>query len=188
MNEIEYSEYTFKPEISSKSKTMIKDSSKTDVFERLQINAKKKKAMPEENLDFKPKINQKSREMATKKKEREREENIVKNLEAISSGVPQNKVKIADQVAKNNATDMERQFQNIYDKAYQNITMQIEECDDGDEEYAPKPRTMPMAEEFANGRYTIDEVDTYTKFTSETQPNLRKDMTPDDRAIDKLNQ
>lgn len=72
--------------------------------------------------------------MAERKKEQVREENIVKNLEAMSNNKQQaTPVKIQDQVSRNNANDMERKFQEIFDKAHDKMNNEYK-IEDGDED------------------------------------------------------
>ena len=73
--------------------------------------------------------------MAERKKEKVREENIVKNLEAMSNNKQQaTPVKIQDQVSRNNANDMERKFQEIFDNAQNKFNNEYK-IEDGDEDH-----------------------------------------------------
>ena len=144
LQEHEMAGYKFKPEISKKSKQIVK-SGGVDVFDRQNNQPKKKhENIFEEKQDFKPKINTKSKLMAERKKEKVREENIVKNLEAMSNNKQQaTPVKIQDQVSRNNANDMERKFQEIFDKAHDKMNNEYK-IEDGDEDQELPNYVQPM--------------------------------------------
>jgi hypothetical protein len=184
LNDPEYQELTFKPTISSKSRTMIKSSADVDVFARLQPRPKKSVRGPDDDLDFKPKINEKSRGMAMRKAEREREENMVKNLEALSAqAAQQNSQSLQNQNSlsgvKNNQFDMEKRFQEVYEQAYSNIATQKLQVEQ-EETLRQYRREM---DQYSDSEYTeIENDDMVTRQTSETQPPLRYESSLERRS------
>lgn len=105
-------EQTFKPQVNEKSKQIQIDNHKrVDVYERLTELEKKKLQKKQATAGvpqptFKPMINIKSRQMAEKKKERDREKNMVHNLYKMSS-------------VNTNMNDRIKQvFDNAYEKTY----------------------------------------------------------------------
>jgi hypothetical protein len=180
----EYQELTFKPKISSKSRAMIKSSADVDVYTRLQPRPKKSVRGPDDDLDFKPKINENSRNMAMRKAEREREENMVKNLEALSAqAAQQNSRSFQNQNSpsgvKNNQFDMEKRFQEVYEQAYSNIALQKLQVE---QEEALRQYRREL-DQYSESEYTeIEHDDTVTRQTSETQPPLRYESSVERRS------
>lgn len=73
--------------------------------------------------------------MAERQKEKVREDNIVKNLEAMSNNKQSvTPHKISDQVSRNNACGMEKRFQEIFDLAFDKINNSQYKIEDGDED------------------------------------------------------
>lgn len=116
-------EYTFKPQICNKSKQILKDSSTKSprpAHQRLMEKNHNKKSsnnihnknpIPAPDETFKPKINPNSRKMAEKKRLKDKQEIMIKNIqESQTTDV------LAPQV--NDQFDMERKIQEIFDGAY----------------------------------------------------------------------